>query len=207
MVDVNSTGILRIADLRPMSLLDKDGSGGIPGLTAFKINFMNALGTFKSFFTNANTMARTYTFQDRSGTIADDTDLGLKANLASPTFTGTPSGPTPAPTDNSTRFATTQHLIQAFAGAAGAAGYQKFKGGIVIQWGAVTTPATPGSPITATFTLEYTACYGVVVSVNNGLTTGVSAWTSSQTTTGIDIRASVATMYCRWIAIGYITPA
>lgn len=73
----------------------KDATGGYAGLTLFKINFKNALNTFTSFFTNANTVARTYTFQDRDGTIADDTDLGLKANLASPTFTGTvtlPSG-------------------------------------------------------------------------------------------------------------------
>ncbi len=48
-----------------------------------KINFKNALNTFISFFTNANTAARTYTFQDRDGTIADNTDLALKANLGS----------------------------------------------------------------------------------------------------------------------------
>lgn len=58
----------------------KDISGGVAGLTLLKIGFMNALGTFKSFFTNANTAARTYTFQDRDGTIADNTDLAGKAN-------------------------------------------------------------------------------------------------------------------------------
>lgn len=67
----------------------KDASGGYAGLTLFKINFKNALNTFTSFFTNANTAARTYTFQDRDGTIADNTDLALKAPLASPSFTGT----------------------------------------------------------------------------------------------------------------------
>lgn len=49
----------------------KDASGGFVGLTLFKINFKNALNTFTSFFTNANTGARTYTFKDRDGTIAD----------------------------------------------------------------------------------------------------------------------------------------
>jgi hypothetical protein len=68
---------------------DKDATGGVPGLTLFKINFKNVANTFTSFFTNSNTAARTYTFQNRNGTIADDTDLALKANLASPTFTGT----------------------------------------------------------------------------------------------------------------------
>jgi hypothetical protein len=60
---------------------NKDASGGYVGLTLLKINFLNALGTITSFFTNSNTEARTYTFQDRNGTIADDTDLALKADV------------------------------------------------------------------------------------------------------------------------------
>lgn len=66
----------------------KDVTGGLVGMTLYKINFKNAANTFTSFFTNANTAARTYTFQDRDGTIADNTDLALKAPLASPLFTG-----------------------------------------------------------------------------------------------------------------------
>lgn len=60
----------------------KDTTGGLAGLTLFKINFRNAADTFTSFLTNSNTAARTYTFQDRDGTIADNTDLGTKADLA-----------------------------------------------------------------------------------------------------------------------------
>ena len=56
----------------------KDATGGYAGLTLFKINFKNALNTITSFFTNSNTAARTYTFQDRDGTIADDADLAGK---------------------------------------------------------------------------------------------------------------------------------
>ncbi len=73
--------------------VNKDATGGYVGLTALKINFKNVLNTFTSFFTNSNTAARTYTFQDRNGTIADDTDLGLKSPIASPTFTGTVTTP------------------------------------------------------------------------------------------------------------------
>lgn len=72
---------------------NKDATGGYVGMTLFKINFKNVLNTFTSFFTNSNTAARTYTFQDRNGTIADDTDLALKAPIASPTFTGTITSP------------------------------------------------------------------------------------------------------------------
>ena len=49
---------------------NKDASGGYAGLTLLKINFLNALGTFTSFFTNANTASRTYTFPDATGTVA-----------------------------------------------------------------------------------------------------------------------------------------
>lgn len=112
---------------------DKDSTGGYAGLTLFKIDFKNAANTFTSFFSNANSAARTYTFQNRDGTIADDTDLAgkqnslgftaensankvtafssptdvqypsaklvsdqivLRAPLASPAFTGTPTSPT-----------------------------------------------------------------------------------------------------------------
>lgn len=69
-------------------LNSKDASSGVPGLTQFKLNLKNLAGTIVSFLTNANTAARTYTLQDRDGTIADDKDLALKAPIASPTFTG-----------------------------------------------------------------------------------------------------------------------
>jgi hypothetical protein len=62
----------------------KDISGGVAGLTLFKINFKNALNTFTSFFTNANTAARTYTFQDSDGTIAHLSDIAA-ANVAGDT--------------------------------------------------------------------------------------------------------------------------
>lgn len=40
-----------------------------------------------------------------------DTALNSKASLASPTFTGTPSAPTPATTDDSTQIATTEFVV------------------------------------------------------------------------------------------------
>lgn len=65
----------------PENAANKDASGGYAGLTLFKINFKNGLNTFTSFFTNSNTAARTYTFQDRNGIIADDTDLASRAKV------------------------------------------------------------------------------------------------------------------------------
>lgn len=89
---------------------NKDASGGYVGLDVWKIKFRNAANTFTSFLVNAATAARTYTFQNRNGTIADDTDLALKANLASPTFTGTPAAPTAASGTNTTQIATTAYV-------------------------------------------------------------------------------------------------
>ena len=86
-----STAQQTALDLK-QSLSFKDATGGYAGLTGFNINFKNAANTFTSQLANVNTAARTYTFPDRSGTIADNTDLALKAPLASPTFTGTVAG-------------------------------------------------------------------------------------------------------------------
>ena len=73
--------------------IEKDATGGYAGLTLFKINFKNVANTFTSFFTNSNTAARTYTFPDRDGTIADNTDLATKqATLVSATNIKTING-------------------------------------------------------------------------------------------------------------------
>lgn len=80
-------------DALKQTLASKDATGGYAGLTLFKINFKNVANTFTSFFTNSNTAARTYTFQDRDGTIADNTNLAAKqATLVSGTNIKTVNG-------------------------------------------------------------------------------------------------------------------
>ena len=100
----------------------KDATGGYAGLTLFKINFKNALNTITSFFTNANTVARTYTFQDRDGTIADNPDLAAKADLASPPLTGVPAAPTAATSTDTTQIATTEFVQNVFTDLGGGLG-------------------------------------------------------------------------------------
>jgi hypothetical protein len=73
------------------TLAAKDATGGYVGMTLFKINFKNAANTFTSFLTNANTAARTYTFADRDGTIADNTDITSAKARANHTGTQTAS--------------------------------------------------------------------------------------------------------------------
>lgn len=60
---------------------NKDDSNGYVGLTGFKLNFWNLAGLSKSFFKNSNTVSREYTFLDRDGTIADDTDIAGRQPL------------------------------------------------------------------------------------------------------------------------------
>jgi len=69
----------KISDLQLRS--EKDASGGYVGLTLFTINFKNVLNTFTSFFTNSNTASRTYTFQDKTGTIAMTNDSAITSGM------------------------------------------------------------------------------------------------------------------------------
>lgn len=79
--------------LSAVDVMQKDTSGGVVGLTLFKINFKNATNTFTSFLENENTASRTHRFQDRDGTVADDTDLAGKADFAGIFTVGTlPAG-------------------------------------------------------------------------------------------------------------------
>ena len=54
---------------------DKDASGGVAGLTLFKLNLRNAANTITSFFTTAATVARTWTLPDKDGTVAMTSDI------------------------------------------------------------------------------------------------------------------------------------
>ena len=63
---------------------EKDASGGYAGLTLFKINFKNALNTVTSFFANAATAARTYTFPDKDITVAGIVDLTATNTVNTP---------------------------------------------------------------------------------------------------------------------------
>lgn len=55
--------------------VNKDASAGYVGLTLFKHNCRNAANTITSFLTNAATVARTWTFPDKDGTVAMLSDI------------------------------------------------------------------------------------------------------------------------------------
>jgi hypothetical protein len=89
----------------PENNANKDSTGGYAGLTAFKLNVLNAAGNVKSFFTTIATVARTYTLPDKDGTIAmlsditatgsntgDETTATIKTKLGITTLSGSNTG-------------------------------------------------------------------------------------------------------------------
>lgn len=133
--------------------------------------------------------------------------LNLKAPLASPALTGNPTAPTQAATDSSTKLATTAHVLNAFPHLAAPNGYQKFKGGIVVQWGSAECNATPGFGVIITYPVAFTAVYAVVATGFLNDLTPATVWVANVTGTSFDLRAAIASQSVGWLAIGYITPA
>lgn len=74
----------------PENNANKDVSGGYAGLTQFKLNLKNALGTVTSWFTTAATQARTWTLPDKDGTVAMTSDLtGVNVSIDASGFADT----------------------------------------------------------------------------------------------------------------------
>lgn len=99
------------------NLSNKDASNGYVGKTLHKINFSNNVGTQTSFLQNNNTALRMYTFQDRDGTVADDTDLATKVGKTGnetiagiKTFSSSPLVPTATAGDSSTKASNTEYV-------------------------------------------------------------------------------------------------
>lgn len=88
---------------------------------------------------------------------AKASDLSAKANLASPTFTGTPKAPTAAKGTNTTQIATTAFVMAAVNAISSQGkivsyslqqnGYIKWDIGFILQWGEATTNTTTNFPI------------------------------------------------------------
>ena len=78
---INGTSILGSGDMTissgggDMTTTTDQPVSGIKTFLAGKLGLRNVANTFTSFFTNANTAIRTYTLQNRDGTLADLTDI------------------------------------------------------------------------------------------------------------------------------------
>lgn len=86
---------------------NKDATGGVAGLTLFKLNLKNSANTFTNFITNTTTAARTWTMPDKDGIVAlasditgtnsgtntgDETLTTIKSKLGITTLSGSNTG-------------------------------------------------------------------------------------------------------------------
>lgn len=156
-----------------------------------------AIGGITSGVTSFNTRVGAVTL-----TAADVTGVG-GALLASPTFTGTPSGPTPAPTDNSTHLATTAYVTNAisvlpapvtsFNGRVGAVSFQASDisavGGALLAGPIFTgVPTAPTATVgTSNTQLATTAFVATAVAAATGGVTSFNTRTGAVTLNSTDV--------------------
>jgi len=124
----------------------------------------------KYYYTTATNMWTTTsvdgTYLTRQTAI--DAAIALKANIASPTFTGVPAAPTAAPGTDTTQLATTAFVEAAVAAATvdldqdlSSSGFQYLPGGGLLQWGFY---AGGSSNPTIVFPEQFpNACFSVVM--------------------------------------------
>ena len=128
--------------------------------------------------------------------------LNLKAPLASPALTGTPTAPTQLTSDASTRLATTMFVDQRIRALiyGGKTTHKYFPDGTLMQWGVALTHATPGTKVAVNFHVAFIA---VPVAI---LTAGISSdnvYANNYTATTFDIYGGAPSLYCLWLAIGH----
>lgn len=148
---------------------------------------------------------RANNLSDLTNAVTARSNLGAAA-INSPTFTGTPTAPTPATNTNTTQIATTAFLFQQFTGnqSLSANGYQRLPGGLIIQWGVAGSIAS-GVSIPITFPVAFSsACYAVVSVATDTNQYNVTAQAGSITVSGFNLRNNnaVTTLSSNWIAIG-----
>ena len=107
------------------------------------------------------------------------------ATKASPAFSGTPTSPTPATSDNSTKIATTafvRNLINQFktdgtlggiiGGSLTQNGWVKYSNGLILQWGKLTK--TSWDTFSGNFPIAFNICYAAIGVANDIGYTGCS---------------------------------
>ena len=163
-----------------------------------------------------------------TGTYAENSPTSIKslndnkAPKASPAFSGTPTSPTPATSDNSTKIATTEfvrNLINQFkndgtlGGIVGGSltqnGWVKFSNGPILQWGLSSNSSSGDSNIEVVYPITFSNIYCVVPNLfsttasYNNAGGGADNIISSNSKSFIFHHGSdVANCKLYWIAIG-----
>ena len=98
-------------------------------------------------------------------------------------------------------------LAQALKGAnqsLAANGYQKFPGGLIVQWGFWTSHATSGNPVAVTFPITFpNARVSLALTAYGASSTIQSAWADSPTNSGFNGRATPIGVGCEYVSFGY----
>lgn len=135
---------------------------------------------------------------------AQQAALDLKAPLASPALTGTPTAPNPATGTRSTQVATMQKFADEFALSAAVSGYQKLPSGLIIQWGGVT--GVVGADVTTSYPIAFpNAVLHVFVTGDYTPGSGALAYynASTQGSTLNFINRASSAVGARYFAIGH----
>jgi hypothetical protein len=140
-VDAGHITLARMANLAANSIIGNNtGAGATPlALTGAQVKTMLALTKADVGLSAVDNTSDA----DKPVSTAMQTALNLKANLASPTLTGTPTAPTAAGGTNTTQIATTQFVQSAISGAtAGVSSFNTRTGAVTLTSGDVTTALT-----------------------------------------------------------------
>lgn len=140
-------------------------------------------------------------------------NLNLKANIASPTFTGVPKAPTAAKGTNNTQIATTAFVMAAISAISSQGkivsyslaqnGYVKWDIGFILQWGLYSSATTGNKSIS--FPISFKTIFAVVLT--KGGTYGDSPTfqylkADNVTTTKFETSTYSTIPTVRWIALG-----
>ena len=180
---------------------DKNASNGYAGLEDWKVQLMNNAGTIMSYLQNEVTAARAWTLQDRDGTLADNTDLALLATIDDEDFTGSPTAPTQAIADDSTKIATTAWIRNNFDIVNANPGRIRFPSGLTIQFGSIVTDASSPYDATDSFHTAFTAAPSWKIAVAFGVA-GRHAVAGAIGASQITVISSLANTTVYWVAIG-----
>lgn len=94
-------------------------------------------------------------------------------------------------------------------------GYQRLPGGLILQWGRLSSPSNENSPITVTFPLAFPAnCFNVITTVEGINSNGNDAFEAYVVNDSVNVNNFIVRFgaagtswpgpnYIRWIAIGY----
>lgn len=82
-------------------------------------------------------------------------------------------------------------------------GWQILPSGLIIQWGSLSSSATPGNPVAVTFPVTFpSAVRSISIAAAGSTTTTTSAWFDGLTATGFNSRSNQNGAPVFWIAIG-----